>query len=49
MRSNGTSTSFDYPGTGVVLTQATGINDLGEIGGLFVDSAGNLHGFIRQP
>jgi len=44
---NGVFKSFDYPGA--VLTEGTGINSLGVIGGLFTDSSGNTHGFIRTP
>jgi hypothetical protein len=46
---NGVYTSFDYPETGVTLTDATGINQNGVIVGIFVDSAGVEHGFIRTP
>jgi hypothetical protein len=46
---NGVYTSFDYPETGVTLTDASGINQFGVIVGLFVDSAGIEHGFIRTP
>jgi hypothetical protein len=45
----GTYTSFDYPEAGVEFTEATGINALGVIVGLFTDSAGATHGFIRTP
>jgi len=44
-RSNGSYTSFDYPEAS--FTEATGINALNVIVGLFTDSAGNTHGFIR--
>lgn len=47
--SNGVYTSFSYPASGVEFTEATGINPGGVIVGLFVDSAGNEHGFIRTP
>jgi len=43
----GVFTSFDYPGA--VWTGASGINALGIIVGIFVDSSGNTHGFIRTP
>jgi hypothetical protein len=46
---HGTYTSFDYPEAGVQFTEATGINALGVIVGLFTDSAGATHGFIRTP
>jgi probable HAF family extracellular repeat protein len=45
----GTYTSFDYPEAGVQFTEATGINALGVIVGLFTDSAGATHGFVRTP
>lgn len=43
----GAFTSFDYPSAS--FTEATGINALGVIVGVFVDSSGNAHGFIRTP
>jgi hypothetical protein len=46
--SNGTFTSFDPPGA-VGFSDATGINPSGVIVGLFFDSAGNAHGYIRTP
>lgn len=39
--------SFDVP-AGVNGTQPTSINDLGEITGVYADSDGNLHGFLRK-
>jgi hypothetical protein len=47
--SNGVYTSFSYPASGVEFTEATGINLFDVIVGLFFDSAGNEHGFIRTP
>jgi len=44
---DGVFSSFDYPGA--TLTEGTGINSLGVIGGIFIDSSGNTHGFIRTP
>ena len=44
---NGVFKSFDYPSAS--FTEATGINALGVIVGVFVDSSGNAHGFIRTP
>lgn len=46
---HGTYTSFDYPEAGVQFSEATGINALGVIVGLFTDSAGATHGFVRTP
>jgi uncharacterized membrane protein len=44
---NGVFTSFDFPGaTG---TGAGGINPDGTIVGVYFDTAGHLHGFIRTP
>jgi hypothetical protein len=40
--------SFDVP-EGVNGTASTGINDLGEITGVYFDSNGNQHGFLRKP
>ena len=37
-------TSFDYPGS-VNVTTAEGINDAGQVSGLYTDSAGNRHAF----
>jgi hypothetical protein len=45
--SKGVYTTFNYPASGVEFTEATGINPSGVIVGLFVDAAGNEHGFIR--
>jgi hypothetical protein len=45
--SNGAFTSFDFPGA--IFTDAAGINPSGVIVGIYVDSAGNVHGFIRTP
>lgn len=39
--------SFDYPGA--TFSEATGINSQGVIGGIFTDSSGFTHGFIRTP
>ena len=39
--------SFDVP-TAVNGTQPTSINDLGEIAGVYADSNGNVHGFLRK-
>lgn len=47
LRHNGVFTSFDFPGAS--FSEATGINGLGVFVGLFVDSSGNVHGFIRTP
>jgi len=47
--SNGAFTSFDPPGTGPNGSDASGINPGGVIVGLYFDSAGVLHGFIRTP
>ena len=38
-------TTIDFPGA--VLTNAQGINDAGEVVGLYTDIAGKTHGFIR--
>jgi uncharacterized membrane protein len=46
--SKGDFTSFDPPGT-VGFSEAAGINPSGVIVGLFFDSLGNEHGFIRTP
>jgi probable HAF family extracellular repeat protein len=40
----GNLTSFDYPGA-VAVTTAEGINDAGQVSGLYQDSAGNRHAF----
>ncbi len=45
--SGGVYTSFDYPGA--IFSEATGINPGGVIVGLFEDSSGNFHGFVRTP
>jgi probable HAF family extracellular repeat protein len=45
--SDGSYTSFDYPAA--AFTEATGINALGVVVGIFTDSSGNTHGFIRTP
>lgn len=42
-----TFTSFDRPGA--VFSDAAGINPSGVIVGIYVDSAGNVHGYIRTP
>src|SRR3984957_3203853 len=39
--------SFDVPAV-VNGTQPTSINDLGEIAGVYADSGGNIHGFLRK-
>jgi hypothetical protein len=39
--------SFDVPGA-LTGTQPSGINDLGEITGVYGDSNGNVHGFLRK-
>ena len=39
--------SFDVPAA-VNGTQPTSINDLGEIAGVYADSNGNIHGFLRK-
>jgi hypothetical protein len=39
--------SFDVP-AGVNGTQPMSINDRGEVAGLYVDSNGNVHGFLRK-
>jgi hypothetical protein len=39
--------SFDVP-AGVNGTQPTSINSLGQIAGVYADSDGNLHGFLRK-
>jgi hypothetical protein len=39
--------SFDYPSA--IFSEATGINSQGVIGGIFTDSSGLTHGFIRTP
>jgi hypothetical protein len=44
---NGVFTSFDYPGA--TFSEATGINASGVIVGVFTDTSGNTHGFIRTP
>jgi hypothetical protein len=44
---NGVFTSFDYPGA--ISTTGTGINPGGVIVGVFQDSSGGIHGFIRTP
>jgi probable HAF family extracellular repeat protein len=43
-------TQIDYSERGVIVTdtQALGINDLGQIVGVFVDGEGASHGFILQ-
>jgi hypothetical protein len=38
--------TIDFPGA--VLTNAQGINDLGEIVGFYTDRAGRTHGFVRS-
>jgi probable HAF family extracellular repeat protein len=40
-----TFTSIDVPNA--ILTQAFGINDTGEIVGVFTDSSNRTHGFVR--
>ena len=40
----GVYTTLDVPGA--LLTVAEGINDPGQIGGLYVDADGNQHGFV---
>jgi hypothetical protein len=45
---NGNFTSFDPPGT-VAFSDAAGINPGGVIVGIYFDSAGKEHGFIRTP
>ena len=45
--SHGVFTSFDVPGD--IFTDAAGINPSGVIVGIYVDAAGNEHGFIRTP
>src|SRR5579863_8588900 len=45
--SNGVFTSFDYPGA--TFSEATGIDPGGVIVGVFFDSSGNGHGFVRTP
>lgn len=45
--SNGVYTSFDYPGA--IFSEGTGINPGGVIVGVFVDSSGGVHGFVRMP
>ena len=40
-------TTFDYPGGDVTQTIPEGINDLGDIVGLYVDSSGVTRGFVR--
>ena len=47
--SNGAFTSFDPPGTGPLGSDAAGVNPGGVIVGLYFDSLGVLHGFIRTP
>lgn len=44
---NGVFTSFDYPGA--TFTEGTGINPGGVIVGVFQDSSGGIHGFVRTP
>lgn len=44
---NGTFTSFDYPGG--VYCGASGISPTGVIVGVYYDSQGNPHGFVRTP
>jgi probable HAF family extracellular repeat protein len=44
---NGTYTSLNYPGA--QLTSATGINNLGQIVGTYVDASGVGHGFVATP
>lgn len=50
----GKITSFDAPGADMTPqsfngTVPNGINDVGAITGYYVDSSGNVHGFIRSP
>ena len=40
-------TTFDYPGGDVTQTIPSGINDRGDITGLYVDSSGVTRGFVR--
>jgi hypothetical protein len=47
--SNGVFTSFDPPGTGPFGSDAAGINPSGVIVGLYFDSGGVQHGYIRTP
>jgi hypothetical protein len=47
MVSNGIFTSFDPPGA--VLSDAAGINPSNVIVGIYLDSAGGVHGYIRTP
>jgi len=44
VRSNGVYTTLDVSGS--LLTVAEGINDPGQIGGVYVDAIGNQHGFV---
>jgi hypothetical protein len=46
---NGVYTTFSYPAPGVEFTDASGINLFDVIVGIFFDSAGIEHGFIRTP
>lgn len=39
--------SFDVPGA-INGTQPVGINERGEIAGVYADSSGNIHGFLRK-
>ena len=43
----GTFSKIAFPGA--VATEAVGINDEGDIVGLYQDSVGNLHGFLATP
>ena len=44
--SNGVFTPFDVPGA--TLTNAWDINARGQIGGVYIDTAGKTHGFLRS-
>jgi uncharacterized membrane protein len=44
--SRGTFTTLDVPGDDVLITVAQGINNAGQIAGLFVDGEGTSHGFV---
>lgn len=46
MSKGGVFTPIDYPGA--VFTFAGGINNAGEIGGWYLDSSFNFHGFLLQ-
>lgn len=45
--SNGQVSSIDVPGAGPGGTAAFGINDLDQVSGYFVDTAGLVHGFVQ--